>query len=157
MRRIVVGVDGSEHAQRALEWAAEEALAYGAKLVAAYVYEDNPSWLAYASDESLRAEEVEALRRSMQESGEEARKQAEGVVGRMLLEAKTGGRISTETLVIEGRHPARELVELSADADLLVVGSRGRGGFSGLLLGSVSQQCAAHARCPVTIIRPRQA
>jgi nucleotide-binding universal stress UspA family protein len=57
-----------------------------------------------------------------------------------------------ETAVIEGP-PAQVLVDMSADADLLVVGSRGRGGFSELLLGSVSQQCVHHARCPVTVVR----
>ena len=60
--------------------------------------------------------------------------------------------VNVETAVIEGP-PARVLVALSADADLLVVGSRGRGGFSELLLGSVSQQCVHHARCPVTVVR----
>ena len=57
-----------------------------------------------------------------------------------------------EQLVREGQ-PAEILLELARDARLLVVGSRGRGGFAGLLLGSVSQQCAQHARCPVTIVR----
>jgi len=54
--------------------------------------------------------------------------------------------------VVEDRNPAEALLELSADADLLVVGSRGRGGFTSLLLGSVSHQVVLHARCPVVVI-----
>ena len=60
--------------------------------------------------------------------------------------------VNVETAVIEGP-PAQVLVDMSVDADLLVIGSRGRGGFSELLLGSVSQQCVHHARCPVTVVR----
>jgi nucleotide-binding universal stress UspA family protein len=56
-----------------------------------------------------------------------------------------------ERVVREGQ-PAEVLVEAAEDADLLVVGSRGLGGFRGLLLGSVGQQCAHHARCPVVIV-----
>jgi nucleotide-binding universal stress UspA family protein len=54
--------------------------------------------------------------------------------------------------VLEDRNPAEALVELSDGADLLVVGSRGRGGFSSLLLGSVSHAVVLHARCPVVVI-----
>jgi len=56
--------------------------------------------------------------------------------------------------VVEDRNPAQALVELSADADLLVVGSRGRGGFTSLLLGSVGHAAVLHATCPVVVIPP---
>jgi nucleotide-binding universal stress UspA family protein len=56
------------------------------------------------------------------------------------------------TAVVSGG-PAERLIDQSKDADLLVVGSRGRGGFRGLLLGSVSQQCVSHAQCPVVVVR----
>jgi nucleotide-binding universal stress UspA family protein len=64
------------------------------------------------------------------------------------------GDVKLERRVVEGA-PAAVLVEDSRDADLLVVGSRGHGGFAQLLLGSVSQQCAHHAKCPVVIARPK--
>jgi nucleotide-binding universal stress UspA family protein len=60
--------------------------------------------------------------------------------------------ISVKSSVVEG-NPAKVLIDLSGSADLLVVGSRGVGGFTGLLLGSVSQHVAAHAQCTVTVVR----
>jgi nucleotide-binding universal stress UspA family protein len=57
--------------------------------------------------------------------------------------------------VVREGQPARVLLDEARDADLLVVGSRGLGGFRGLLLGSVSQQCAHHAACPLVIVRSR--
>jgi nucleotide-binding universal stress UspA family protein len=154
MGRIIVGIDSSENAQRALAWAAHEAGVHGATLVAVYVYEAHPSWRAYSYGENMSAAEVEAVRQIMQEEAQKAKKHAQEVVDRAILEAKISEGIPTESIVVEGHRPAQELVKLSAEADLLVVGSRGRGGFAGLLLGSVSQQCATHARCPVTIVRP---
>jgi nucleotide-binding universal stress UspA family protein len=58
-----------------------------------------------------------------------------------------------EGRAVQSSHAAKTLVEISKDADMLVVSSRGRGGFKSLVLGSVSHQCAHHARCPVAIIR----
>jgi len=66
--------------------------------------------------------------------------------------AKEGGGVEIEQVVREGQS-TDVLVEESAKAEMLVLGSRGRGGFRELMLGSVSQQCAHHARCPVTIVR----
>lgn len=143
MDRIVVGVDQSTGAQRALEWALEQAKMRPAalRLVSAMPvpqpYYPYPAMAAMPSEESRLAA---------------ARQAAEQVLTSAL--AKAGGEppeISVELTPRLG--PAAEvLVEESEDAALLVVGSRGRGGFAGLLLGSVSQQVVHHARCPVVVI-----
>jgi nucleotide-binding universal stress UspA family protein len=64
--------------------------------------------------------------------------------------------VDVERVVIDDRHPAEALVEASNDADLLVVGSRGRGGFKQLLLGSVSHAVVLHATCPVVVVPSRR-
>lgn len=68
--------------------------------------------------------------------------------------------VSADEVPVEGRlvqgHPASVLIDASAHADLLVVGSRGHGGFVGALLGSVSHRCVAHAACPVVVVPPPQ-
>ena len=66
-----------------------------------------------------------------------------------------GAEAPVEQFVVQG-HPAQALVDRSDQARLIVVGSRGRGGFTGLLLGSVSQHVVSHARCPV-VVMPRNA
>lgn len=136
---IVVGVDGSDHARRALAWAIAEAKDRGAALhiVSAWSV---PGAL-YGSvgvggyDEATR-EFHAAAQRAAEAAAEEAR--SAGVDAAVSVPQAQG---------------ADALVEASRDADLLVVGSRGHGGFVGLLLGSVSAQCAHYAACPVVIVR----
>ena len=140
MSFIVVGIDGSDESKRALHWALNEARLREAKLVAVhtwtYQFTAGPGYLPGADPE---------VRASIQ-------KEAEQVVTDALSEVGTVG-VEVEVKALEGS-PSATLVEAAEGADLLVVGSRGRGGFSGLLLGSVSQQCAHHAPCPVVIVPP---
>jgi nucleotide-binding universal stress UspA family protein len=129
--RIVVGVDGSEEAGRALDWAATEADRTGAVLEIQTAYE--PGYVFVSKEEIQRGMDA-------------------------LLEEATARvtRLTPGVTVVTGTHertPTKVLIEASDGADLLVLGSRGLGGFKGLLLGSVSQKCAYHARCPVTIVR----
>ena len=160
MGEIVIGVDGSEPSHRALKWAMEEARLRDATAVVVHAYPRpvarNPYATAYAyayipADTYHVATEHE--RRMQEEQDTHARQHAEGVIQLALDEAGWSGVDGpvVKRLTI-ARDAARTLVEMSDHADLLVVGSRGHGGFTGLLLGSVSQHCAHHARCPVVII-----
>ena len=131
MSRIVVGVDGSPESRAALHWAVGEARLRGAELQAVHVW--GAPALASPTDE-LRLE-------------------ARTLVDSVVAEALAGGDDVKVTPVLVQGNPAELIVEASRGADLLVVGSRGRGGFAGMLLGSVSAQCAHHAVCPVVIVR----
>jgi len=133
MERIVVGVDGSEGAQAALGWAVDEARRRRAILEAVY------GWHQVAVAPTHIAGDVDYFAGKAME-----------VVDAALASADTAG-VEIERKVIAGS-PAQALLHESRKADLLVVGSRGRGGFTGLLLGSVSQQVAHHARCPLVIV-----
>ncbi|HTX00434.1 MAG TPA: universal stress protein [Acidimicrobiales bacterium] len=134
---IVVGVDGSRSSKQALVWAARQSRLTGAKLRAVLAWWTPTSYgWASATPDSLLDYETEA--RSTLEA---AVKDALGEPGS-----------SVELEVIAG-HPARVLTELSRDASLVVVGSRGHGGFVGLLLGSVGEHLTTHAHCPVAVIR----
>ena len=140
MSRITVGVDGSPEARAALLFALEEAQLRGAGVEAVLAYSPLPY---LADDVVLRQEEI-------------TEGQAEELLRKEVEPAAAGfPGISVTTRAVVGP-PARTLIEMSEDSDLLVVGSRGRGGFSGLLLGSVSQQCVHHATCPVVVV-PRAA
>ena len=141
MGQIVVGVDGSEGSQQALQWAAREATLRGATLVVIHTYEPFIS-----GAESIGSpEQAEQILNAPRES-------AEALVTH-LVERIDG--VEAEAHAIESHNPAQTLVEKSRRADMLVVSSRGLGGFKSLMLGSVSQQCAHHAECPVVIIRSK--
>ena len=152
MRGILVGVDGSAESERALRWAAHEARIRDADLEVVYAYHDAPAWQAYALEGAPVAYlDSAALEESARAAGEHARR----LVDQLVSEVETPG-LRVEGIAVADPRPASALVERSKDSELLVVGSRGRGGFTGLLLGSVSQQCATHAQCPVVIVGSRQ-
>ncbi|GAA2437545.1 universal stress protein [Actinomadura vinacea] len=131
---VVVGYDGSEAGGRALDWAAVEAGARGVPLTVVHV------WEPYGGGSMVPL--VVDLRRVAQETldggVEHVRKAAPDLEMRSLL---------------EGGSPAARLIEVSPQVDLIVVGSHGRGGFAGLMLGSVGAHLAAHAACPVVVVR----
>jgi len=139
-RRIVVGVDGSKLSAKAVDFAFEQAEAIGGRVIAVHAwnspfstYENGRGDLVFDNEEVRKASEV------------------------MVAEALAGPRadhpdIPVDVELVPGQ-PARALLQVGESADLVVVGSRGRGGFTGLLLGSTSQQVLHHAHCPVAIVR----
>lgn len=140
MQRIVVGIDGSQGARRALEWAVAEAKLRDAHLVVIHAWLE-PAAVAVGSVITAGGVEPEVFEET-----------AERTVADVLKEVDTTGLPQgIESHVVAGA-PARSLLDAAKDADIVVVGSRGLGGFTGLLLGSVSQQVAHHATCPVVII-----
>jgi nucleotide-binding universal stress UspA family protein len=144
---IVVGVDGSEESRAALCWALEEARLRHTDVRAVHAWEFPVSLIApqpFLGEPVVTEPLVDA---------DEFRKRAEQLLDHVVHDvAGDTGDVRVEQDVREG-HPSDVLVKASEKAELLVVGSRGRGGFAGLLLGSVSQACAHHAACPVVIIR----
>jgi nucleotide-binding universal stress UspA family protein len=140
MQRIVVGIDGSQGARRALAWALAEAELRDAHLVLVHAWLE-PAAVAVGSVITAGGVEPEIFEDT-----------AWRIVTELLGEVDTTGLAQgVESHVVAGA-PARALLDAAKDADLLVVGSRGLGGFTGLLLGSVSQQVAHHATCPVVIV-----
>ncbi len=163
MARIVVGVDGSPGARRALEWAAGEARLRGAVLQVVHAYQARhlaapfyfPSQHAMPpTTEDVAQEpaqlEMAATMQDRAEFEEVYRSRAERLLDILL--GEQDGDVEVQRTVVEDRHPAEALVSLAVDADLLVVGSRGLGGFTELLLGSVSHAAVLHAVCPVVVV-----
>lgn len=145
MSEIVVGVDTSAGAKEALRFALEEARLRGASVRAVHAWRFIPPTIGFPeSGVELADVDVSRLRRGVEAALEETVAEVAG--------EQPGVEIRTR--IVEGP-AAAVLVDESRGAALLVVGSRGHGGFTGLLLGSVSQQVASHAACPVVIVRPR--
>jgi len=135
---VVVGVDGSAESVAALKWAAAYAAATGSRVRAVMAwhypaaYGAAPVGVAPAAvTDEVREQMTEALAKSVTEAG-------------------AGAEIEQE---IGYGHPAQVLVDQSASADLLVVGNRGHGAFTGMMVGSVSIHCVTHAHCPVVVVR----
>jgi nucleotide-binding universal stress UspA family protein len=133
---IVVGVDGSDASKDALRWAARQARMTGADLhaICAWDFPVAYGWAPDYSDVDFEGAARDSLRNTVEQ---------------VLGEAPD---LPVVTRVERG-HAAQVLVEASREADLLVVGRRGLGSFAGMLLGSVSEHCAQHARCPVLIMQ----
>jgi nucleotide-binding universal stress UspA family protein len=144
MKKIVVGLDRSDGARAALRFALEEARLHGAEVHCIHVWQ-----VPYAPVSGAPVFVVGGLPEYEKGVAEDA----QHVVADLLAEVGDTGGVTVHEHVLRGG-PAHELVERSRDADLLVVGSRGHGGFAGLLLGSVSTQCVHHATCPVAVVHP---
>lgn len=136
--RILVGVDGSEASFEALRWAVCEARVHGSVVEAIHAWRFLNIGATGFGATALDGEEVESAAR-VELASTVAVVDADGLVSPIV-----------QTLVCG--HAASVLVEAAKDAELLVVGSRGRGGIAGLLLGSVSREVAHHASCPVVIV-----
>ena len=150
MSKIVVGVDGSPGAASALAWAVAEARLRGAALHVVH------AWMVPLID---ALPEPWALGSPLTDASQDEvymhlTATAKGVLDDSLASAKAeGGGVEVAGELVEA-HAAAALITAAHDADLLVVGSRGRGGFKGLLLGSVGAQCVHHAPCPVVVVPP---
>jgi nucleotide-binding universal stress UspA family protein len=138
--KIVVGVDGSDSSKAALRWAVHQAELTGSQIEAVIAWQYPPMiggfGLGPASAMALNFDEIAA--KTLSESIAE------------VVDPAVPVRIAT---AVTAGHPAQVLLRAADGADLLVVGSRGHSGFTGALLGSVSQYCALHAPCPLIIVR----
>jgi nucleotide-binding universal stress UspA family protein len=139
---IVVGHDGSRHADRALHWAARWAERVGCRLhvVRTWVLSSAPRPASWSpSYVPPLADFEQAVLEAVQKDVRSAELPAD---------------LPVTCHVVHGA-PARRLVDVSAHAELLVVSSRGRGGFAGLVMGSTTDQVVRHAHCPVVVIPAR--
>jgi nucleotide-binding universal stress UspA family protein len=140
-QRIVVGIDGSAPSKEALRWAVGQAELTGAAVEAVIAWQfpaaaSGYGWAPVPAIDAMNFEETAA-----------------NVIGDSITECVSPGSQVQVTSTVRQGNAAEVLLDCAKGADLLVVGSRGHGGFVGALLGSVSQHCAHHATCPLVIIR----
>jgi nucleotide-binding universal stress UspA family protein len=142
MSGIIVGVDGSGHSQRALEWAMKEAAVRHLPLSVLTVH---PSIVGYFGGVVTSPQDLELTEQVQSAVKAEADKVLAGLDG-----------AHPESVTVKAVHgfPVEELVNASKEADLIVLGSRGVGGFTRLMLGSTAGQVVQHAHCPITIVPP---
>ena len=139
MPGVLVGIDGSAHSQRALEWAAKEAAIRHTSLTVLTVHQAVAGFwggvMHYQGDDELTVK---------------ARDAAQAETDKVL----SGLQARPESVTVKAVHgiPAEEILNAGADADMIVLGSRGGGGFARLLLGSVSFTVAEHAKVPVMLL-----
>src|SRR5688572_22090413 len=138
MERIVVGIDGSDASRRALNWALDEARRRQCSVDAVHAWE--PPYLVAYPYAGGQYDPV---------TYEQA---AKDTLDRVVDAVDASGLAVPVSRILRLGHPAETILDEAKGADLVVVGSRGLGGFRGLLLGSVSQQVAHHAPCPVVIV-----
>ena len=134
---LVVGVDGSSDSTRALDWAIDEARRRNMRMLLVHGVEVGAA-AASPYGTGMVLEQLEEAGRLVLDEGAQRVRDA-------------GLEVDTRMEVGSGAHA---LIEASHGADLMVVGSRGHGGFVGMLLGSVSSACTHHAHCPVVVVRP---
>jgi nucleotide-binding universal stress UspA family protein len=132
----VVGVDGSHSSTEALRWAERIASAIGAEIDAVTCWELSLNFGDGVVPVDYRPDK-------------DAGQMLTGALAAAFGEPRPDG---LRAFVRDG-HPAKMLIDAGKDAEMLVVGSGGHGGFVGLLLGSVSAYCAEHGRCPVVVVR----
>jgi nucleotide-binding universal stress UspA family protein len=141
MPGIVVGIDGSDHSRRALEWAVNEAAVRHVPLTVLTV---NQTIVGYGGGPVEYPGDAERAR----QAAEAAKKQTDSI----LESASAASRLPSVSVEGVTGFPAEELLRAAAGADMIVIGSRGAGGFRRLRLGSVASQVTHHAHCPVVVI-----
>jgi nucleotide-binding universal stress UspA family protein len=141
MSRIVVGMDASDNAARALRWALRQAKLTGADLELVHAFQASDTTVLPGSARNVGDDEL--------------RQAAEQTVREALKSAQNGEASDVHcTITVAAGSPASVLCRAGEGADLVVVGARGLGGFRGLLIGSVSHQVVGHAPCPVVVVTP---